>query len=100
MAAWRAGQDAGLATVVHAFKSAPRLPGAAMLVAGDGTVSGSVSGGCVEGDVYETARRVVDSGQPELHRYAFCDDDAFAVGLTCCWIIYVCVELVPQSTYP
>ncbi|HLS63166.1 MAG TPA: XdhC family protein [Ruania sp.] len=100
MAAWRAGQDAGLATVVHAFKSAPRLPGAAMLVAGDGTVSGSVSGGCVEGDVYETARRVLDSGQAELHRYGFSDDDAFAVGLTCGGIIDVFVEPVSPATYP
>ena len=100
MAAWRAGEEVGLATVVHAFKSAPRLPGAAMLVTGDGTVSGSVSGGCVEGDVYETARRVLDSGRAELHRYGFSDDDAFAVGLTCGGIIDVFVEPVSPATYP
>src|SRR5690625_6755497 len=69
MAAWRAGRTAGLATVVHAFKSAPRLPGAAMLVDDDGVVSGSVSGGCVEGDVYENAREVIASGRPLLQRY-------------------------------
>ncbi|MBO1304494.1 XdhC family protein, partial [Faecalibacterium sp. Marseille-Q4137] len=53
MAIWAAGDTAGVATVVRTLRSAPRPPGAAMVVAPDGSVSGSVSGGCVEGAVYE-----------------------------------------------
>ena len=79
---WRAGGTAGVATVVRTIKSAPRPPGATMVVAPDGTVAGSVSGGCVEAAVYELANEVVESGRPELHRYGISDDDAFAVGLT------------------
>src|SRR5438105_997958 len=56
---WADGETVGLGTVVSTFSSAPRAPGAAMLVAEDGTVVGSVSGGCVEGAVYELAQEVV-----------------------------------------
>ncbi|AGZ51887.1 XdhC family protein [Mycobacterium kansasii] len=97
---WRAGDTAGLATVVRTLRSAPRPPGAAMVVAPDGSVSGSVSGGCVEGAVYELATEVVQSGAPRLERYGVSDDDAFAVGLTCGGIIDVFVESVSQSTFP
>ncbi len=83
LAVWRTGGTAGLATVVRTFRSAPRLPGAAMMLAPDGTVSGSVSGGCVEGAVYELAVDVCASGVPVLQRYGVSDDDAFEVGLTC-----------------
>ncbi|BCI91696.1 hypothetical protein NIIDMKKI_69020 [Mycobacterium kansasii] len=71
-----------------------------MVVAPDGSVSGSVSGGCVEGAVYELATEVVQSGAPRLERYGVSDDDAFAVGLTCGGIIDVFVESVSQSTFP
>lgn len=97
---WRAGDTAGLATVVRTLRSAPRPPGAAMVVAPDGSVSGSVSGGCVEGAVYELATEVVQSGAPRLERHGVSDDDAFAVGLTCGGIIDVFVESVSQSTFP
>ncbi|KZS71272.1 XshC-Cox1 family protein [Mycobacterium kansasii] len=97
---WRAGDTAGLATVVRTLRSAPRPPGAAMVVAPDGSVSGSVSGGCVEGAVYELATKVVHSGTPRLERYGVSDDDAFAVGLTCGGIIDVFVESVSQTTFP
>ncbi len=97
---WRAGDTAGLATVVRTLRSAPRPPGAAMVVAPDGSVSGSVSGGCVEGAVYELATEVVHSGTPRLERYGVSDDDAFAVGLTCGGIIDVFVESVSHSTFP
>ncbi|MGH3266707.1 MAG: XdhC family protein, partial [Trebonia sp.] len=84
---WAADETFGLATVVSTFRSAPRDPGAALAVAapaeGGGEVVGSVSGGCVEGAVYELATEVTDSGQAVLQRYGFSDDDAFAVGLTC-----------------
>ncbi|MGN0123104.1 MAG: XdhC family protein, partial [Rhodococcus sp. (in: high G+C Gram-positive bacteria)] len=78
---YRDGEAVAVGTVVSTFRSAPRGPGASMLVAQDGTVTGSVSGGCVEGDVYELGRSVIDSGQPVLQRYGVSDDDAFSVGL-------------------
>lgn len=100
LAVWRTGQTAGLATVVRTIRSAPRAPGAAMMVAPDATVAGSVSGGCVEGAVYELAGAVVEAGRPELQRYGITDDDAFAVGLTCGGIIDVFVEPVSRNTFP
>src|SRR6185312_497002 len=95
-----AGGTAGVGTVVRTFQSAPRPPGASMMVAQDGSVSGSVSGGCVEGAVYELANDVVREGAPRLQRYGISDDDAFAVGLTCGGIIDVFVEPVSMSTFP
>ncbi len=71
-----------------------------MVVAPDGAVSGSVSGGCVEGAVYELAGEVARTGKPRLERYGVCDDDAFAVGLTCGGIIDVFVEPVSRETFP
>ncbi|MCV7208667.1 XdhC family protein [Mycolicibacterium canariasense] len=100
MAIWRSGGTAGLATVVRTIKSAPRPAGAALVVAPDGSVAGSVSGGCVEGAVYELATEVVDAGRPELQRYGISDDDAFAVGLTCGGLLDVFVEPVSQKTFP
>jgi xanthine dehydrogenase accessory factor len=100
MASWRAGGTVGVGTVVRTYSSAPRPPGAAMVVAPDGTVSGSVSGGCVEGAVYELATEVTGSGVPVLQRYGVSDDDAFAVGLTCGGTIDIFVEPVSQSTFP
>ncbi|MCX2712316.1 XdhC family protein [Mycolicibacterium sp. J2] len=100
MAIWRSGGTAGLATVVRTIRSAPRPAGAALVVAPDGSVSGSVSGGCVEGAVYELATEVVGAGLPALQRYGISDDDAFAVGLTCGGLLDVFVEPVSQNTFP
>jgi xanthine dehydrogenase accessory factor len=100
IAIWRAGDTAGVGTVVRTYRSAPRQPGAALVVAPDGSVGGSVSGGCVEGAVYELAGEVVQTGRPVLQRYGVSDDDAFAVGLTCGGIIDVFVEPVSQTTFP
>ncbi|HEX3780000.1 MAG TPA: XdhC/CoxI family protein [Pseudonocardiaceae bacterium] len=97
---WLAGERTGLGTVVATFHSAPREPGSAMLVADDGQVSGSVSGGCVEGAVYELAKQVIDDGSPVLERYGVSDDDAFAVGLTCGGILDVYVEPVDRQGFP
>ncbi len=97
---WRAGQVGGLGTVVQTFHSAPRSPGASMLVAPEGSVSGSVSGGCVESAVYELATEVVQSGIPRLERYGVSDGDAFAIGLTCGGIINIFVEPVSRATFP
>lgn len=100
VSAWRSGETTGLATVVNTVRSAPRLPGAAMLLMADGTASGSVSGGCVEGAVYETSESVIADGVPELQRYGFSDNEAFAVGLTCGGIIDVFIEPISQTTFP
>lgn len=97
---WRSGGAAGVATVVRTIRSAPRQPGATMVVSPDGSVAGSVSGGCVEAAVYELANEVVASGRPELHRYGISDDDAFAVGLTCGGIIDIFAEPVSRETFP
>jgi xanthine dehydrogenase accessory factor len=97
---WDTGEAFGLATVVRTFSSAPREPGAAMAVAADGEVVGSVSGGCVEGAVYELTGEVRASGQPVLQTYGISDDDAFAVGLTCGGIIDVFVEPASQELFP
>ncbi|MEU5673253.1 XdhC/CoxI family protein [Micromonospora sp. NPDC047753] len=96
----RDGEAVALATVVATWHSAPQPPGAAMAVATDGTVIGSVSGGCVEADLYERSRRVLDTGQPELCRYGISDDDAYTVGLTCGGILDVFVERVDASALP
>ncbi|MFJ2757828.1 XdhC family protein [Nocardioides sp. NPDC087217] len=97
---WESGETVAVATVVATFQSAPRPPGASMLVGPDETAVGSVSGGCVEGAVYEVAREVAETGVPELNRYGVSDDDAFAVGLTCGGILDVFVEKVSQQTFP
>ncbi|GAB2975057.1 XdhC family protein [Amycolatopsis acidiphila] len=97
---WAEGEAVGLGTVVATFSSAPRAPGAAMLVGADGEVVGSVSGGCVEGAVYELAQEVVAERKPVLQRYGVSDDDAFAVGLTCGGIIDIYVERVDRETMP
>ncbi|WP_197320222.1 XdhC/CoxI family protein [Saccharomonospora sp. NB11] len=97
---WEAGETVGVGTVVATFSSAPRAPGAAMLVGPEGDVVGSVSGGCVEGAVYELAQQVVETGTPVLQRYGVSDDDAFAVGLTCGGIIDIFVERVDRESMP
>src|SRR5215218_9487857 len=100
LAAWRRGETAALATVVHTEHSAPRPPGASMLVLADRTVHGSVSGGCVEGAVYELAQGVLADQEAALQRFGFSDEQAFAVGLTCGGTIDVFVEPVAAQHFP
>lgn len=97
---WRTGGIAGVATVVRTLGSSPRPAGAAMMVAPDGTVAGSVSGGCVEAAVYELATEVARAGRPELQRYGISADDPFAVGLTCGGEIDIFAEPISQRTFP
>jgi len=97
---WDSGETFGLATVVRTFRSAPREPGAALAVSNEGEVTGSVSGGCVEGAVYELAREVCETGQPVLQTYGVSDDDALAVGLTCGGILHIFVEPVDTVAFP
>ncbi|MBL1104072.1 XdhC family protein [Streptomyces sp. 5-8] len=90
----------GLATVVAVSRSAPRGPGAAMAVGPDDEVVGSVSGGCVEGAVFELAQEVVASGEARLESFGYSDEDAFAVGLTCGGEITLLVRPVTPGTDP
>src|SRR6266487_635193 len=81
---WRdAGKKVAIATVVQAYGSAPRRPGAKMAIAEDGEFVGSVSGGCVENDVVEHAKQVLDEDHPRLVPYGISDEMAFNVGLAC-----------------
>ncbi|MBL8932416.1 MAG: XdhC family protein [Kineosporiaceae bacterium] len=100
LAWWRQGRPVGMATVVATWRSAPRPAGASMLLGPDGEAVGSVSGGCVEGAVYELSQEVVESSRPVLQRYGVSDDDAFAVGLTCGGILDVFVERVDPGSFP
>ncbi len=97
---WETGETVGMGTVVATFRSAPRPAGASMLLGPGGEAVGSVSGGCVEGAVYELAEQVLETGVPVLERYGVSDDEAFAVGLTCGGILDVYVEKVDQETFP
>ncbi|MER7497892.1 XdhC family protein [Streptomyces pharetrae] len=101
LSAWyAAGRPFGLATVVAVSRSAPRDPGAAMAVGPDGEALGSVSGGCVEGAVFELAREVVADGGARLETFGYSDDDAFAVGLTCGGEVTVLVRPVSPALDP
>ncbi|MFI1396913.1 XdhC family protein [Streptomyces sp. NPDC020681] len=88
------GREFAVATVVAVGGSAPRQPGAALAVDSEGTAIGSVSGGCVEGAVYELCRQALEDGTTVLERFGYSDEDAFAVGLTCGGIIDILVTPV------
>ncbi|MDH6606464.1 xanthine dehydrogenase accessory factor [Streptomyces sp. SAI-208] len=88
------GRDFAVATVVAVGGSAPRRPGAALAVDADGTAIGSVSGGCVEGAVYELCQQALKGGESVLERFGYSDEDAFAVGLTCGGVIDILVTPV------
>lgn len=93
----RAGSGAALATVVQTWGSAPRRAGSQLVVAGDGRIEGSVSGGCVEGAVVAEALEALQDGQHRLLEYGVSDADAFAVGLACGGTIKVLVEPVGSA---
>jgi xanthine dehydrogenase accessory factor len=97
---YRDGRTFALATVVSTLRSAPRDAGAVMAVSADGTALGSVSGGCVEGAVYELAQEVIADGLPRTGAYGLSDDDALMVGLTCGGTLEVYVEPVDPVRYP
>ncbi|MET8828559.1 XdhC/CoxI family protein [Streptomyces sp. NPDC004610] len=88
------GRAFAVATVVAVGGSAPRGPGAALAVDSEGTAIGSVSGGCVEGAVYELCERALRDGETLRERFGYSDDDAFAVGLTCGGTVEVLVTPV------
>ena len=90
---WRAeGKKVAIATVVATRRSAPRPIGAKLAISETGELCGSVSGGCVESDVYENAREVLETGTPKLLSYGIADEEAWEVGLPCGGEIDVFVE--------
>ena len=92
---WReAGVKVVVATVVATRRSAPRPVGTSLAVSESGKMCGSVSGGCVETDVYENAMEVMRTGEPKLLSYGITDDLAWSVGLPCGGEIDVFVEAV------
>ncbi|HSA53694.1 MAG TPA: XdhC/CoxI family protein [Yinghuangia sp.] len=96
LAAWhRAGIRYALATVISVAGSAPREPGAVMAVAENGEAVGSVSGGCVEGAVYELCGQVIETGTAVRESFGYSDETAFEVGLTCGGTIEVFVQPAP-----
>jgi len=90
---WR-GRNEGvaLATVVQTWGSAPRGIGSKMAMTQENQIAGSVSGGCVEGAVYETGAEVIEGGKPQLLHFGVADDTAWEVGLACGGMIDVFVE--------
>jgi xanthine/CO dehydrogenase XdhC/CoxF family maturation factor len=86
------GEQVVVATVIATRRSAPRPVGSSLAISESGKLCGSVSGGCVEGDVYEQAREVLADGKPKLLSYGISDDEAWNVGLPCGGEIDVFVE--------
>jgi xanthine dehydrogenase accessory factor len=91
--AWRAeGHEVGRAVVIRTYGSAPRQEGSVLLVADDGRIAGSVSGGCVEGAAAEAVAEARTSGHASVIRYGISDDLAWSVGLACGGTIDVLVQ--------
>ncbi|AMW08982.1 xanthine dehydrogenase [Streptomyces qaidamensis] len=97
----REARPFALATVTRVRGSAPLPPGTALAVDTGGEAVGSISGGCVEGAVYELCQQVLESGEPPVQaRFGYSDDDAFAVGLTCGGELEVLVQRVDPADQP
>jgi len=92
---WRVrGDRVAVATVVATRRSAPRPTGSKLAISESGELAGSVSGGCVEGDVFIQAEEVFKTGQPKLLSYGIADEEGWNVGLPCGGEIDVFVELL------
>jgi xanthine dehydrogenase accessory factor len=92
-------QPIALATVVQTWGSSPRRVGAKMALTASGQMCGSVSGGCVEGAVYETGLTVIKTGQPQLLHFGVSNETAWDVGLACGGSIDVFVQRIEREWY-
>jgi xanthine dehydrogenase accessory factor len=88
----REGEEIALATLVRVHGSAPRPAGARLFVTRSGRMTGSISGGCVDNDVFEQALRVLEAGRPALASYGIADELDLGVGLSCGGSIDVLIE--------
>jgi xanthine/CO dehydrogenase XdhC/CoxF family maturation factor len=86
------GRKVALGTVVKTWGSAPRPAGSQLAVRDDGAMTGSVSGGCVEGAVIEAAREAMNDGRHRTLEFGVSDEQAWSVGLACGGRIEVFVE--------
>jgi xanthine dehydrogenase accessory factor len=97
---WRAeGKKAALATVIKVSGSSLRPEGSKMLLSSDGSISGSVTGGCVEGAVFEETHAVLKSGVPKLLAYGVSNEQAWEVGLSCGGSVEIFVESVDTPAW-
>jgi xanthine dehydrogenase accessory factor len=92
-------QPIAVATVVQTWGSSPRQPGAKMGIAPDNKISGSVSGGCIEGAVYEVGMDVLNTHKPQLLHFGVADETAWEVGLACGGSIDVFVETLGPELF-
>ncbi|HEY7643610.1 MAG TPA: XdhC family protein [Dongiaceae bacterium] len=91
--AWQAeGRKLAIATVVQTWGSAPQPTGSQLLIDGEGNFLGSVSGGCVEGEVITEAIDIIESGKAKLLEFGVADEAAWRVGLACGGRIRIFVE--------
>ncbi len=90
----RAGRGVAIATVVETWGSAPRPVGSHLVIDEEGRFLGSVSGGCVEGDVVTEAQDTIADGKPRTLEYGVADETAWRVGLSCGGRIRVYVERI------
>ena len=90
----RSGRGVAIATVVDTWGSAPRPVGSHLVIDEDGRFLGSVSGGCVEGDVVTEALEVIDAGKSKMLEFGVADETAWRVGLSCGGRIKVLVERI------
>lgn len=86
------GEQVALATVVRTWGSAPRRVGAKMAVSSAGALAGSVSGGCIEGAVFEVCQHAMATGERQLLHFGIADEQAWEVGLACGGMLDVFVE--------
>src|SRR5512136_324533 len=97
---WRqAGKQVAIATIVQVYGSALRPLGSKMACTSAGDIAGSVSGGCIEGAVYEEAQKVMKHGRPKLLEYGVANESAWEIGLACGGTIQVWVESFASEIY-